>query len=248
MEQTPLEEMLADEEPATPEAEAPVEQPEAPAQPRDENGKFAAKDTGVEPQETASSEPPSDKLPPDTFKGLKEEREKRQKLEQELEALRQQIQAAQYQEPPAPPPSIWEDEQGAFQAHAQAIAAQTSLNARLDMSEMLASQAHDDFDQMKAKFVEMMQMNPSLQQKVLAAKHPWEEAYRIAKNAATIEELGATDLDALKAKLREELLAEVQAQVPVTPSVPPSLTAARNVGARSGPAWTGPRSLDDLLG
>lgn len=246
MEQTPLEDIFTEDETATPVAEAP-EQPEVDARPRDEHGRFAAKEPGVEPQDTAPSEPPSDKLPPDTFKGLKEEREKRQKLEQELEALRQHIQAAQ-QEPPAPPPSIWEDEQGAFQAHAQAIAAQTSLNARLDMSEMLASQAHDDFDQMKEKFVQMMQMNPSLQQKALAAKHPWEEAYRIAKNAATIEEIGATDLDTLKAKLREELMAEMQTQAPAMPNVPPSLTAARNVGTRTGPAWTGPKSLDDLLG
>jgi hypothetical protein len=247
MDNTPLEDFFNDDEPEATVAEPVAEAPQAEAQPRDETGKFAAKTTGVEADEP-QSEPPSDKLPPETFKGLKEEREKRQNLERELEALRQQIQAVQQpQEPPAPPPTIWEDEQGWQQHFGNAVTAQASMNARLDMSEMLASQNHD-FDEMKAKFVEMMSQNPALQQQALQAKHPWEKAYQIAKNAKTMEELGATDLDTLKAKLREELLAEAQVQVPVTAGLPPSLTSARNVGARTGPAWSGPKSLDELLG
>lgn len=240
---TSIDDLLADEEPVT-------EPDTTPERPRDENGRFAAKDTGVEEPapEPEASEPPSDKLPPETFKGLKEERTKRQAIEAELEALKQQLQAIQNPpQPQAPPPDIWEDTEG-WQSHlANNVTAQASLNARLDMSEMLASQAHEDFEPMKAKFIQMMQLNPALQAQALEAKHPWEKAYQIAKNAATMEELGATDLETLKAKLREELAAEMQMQ-PSAPAIPQSLTTARNVAPRSGPTWSGPRSLDDLLG
>lgn len=253
MDHTPLESFFDDNEPDTNEVqEAP--ETEASAPPRDEHGRFLPKETGdtaePETEPTAEVPPTNQGLPPETFKGLKEEREKRQRLEAELAELKQQFQAAQQPlEPPQPPPSIWEDEQAAFQAHAQAIAAQTSMNARLDMSEMLASQAHDDFEPMRAKFLEMMQINPTLQQKALAAKHPWEEAYQIAKKAAVLEEVGASNLDELKAKWREEFMAEAAANVPISnnPTIPPSLTTARNVGARSGPSWSGPAAIEDLL-
>lgn len=244
MEQTPLDSLLNDEEPVT-------ETVEDTGPPRDEHGRFAAKDTGVEEpaSEPEQSEPPSDKLPPETFKGLKEEREKRQRLEQELEALKQQIQAVQNPpEPPAPPPSVWEDEQ-AYGGHLVSTAVQqATLNAKLDMSEMMVRQNNPDFDDMKTRFLQMAQSNPALAQQCLSDPHPWNKAYQIAKNAATMEELGATDLETLKAKLREELAAEMQVQAPRAPSIPQSLTTARNVAPRSGPAWTGPTSLQDLLG
>ena len=64
-----------------------------------------------------------------------------------------------------------------------------------------------------------------------------------------MQELGAVNVDDLRAKLREELLAEMQANVPVTrQSMPQSIAAEQNVGSRSGPAWAGPKTLDQLLG
>src|SRR5688572_23284178 len=105
--------MLNDEPVAeTPEVEAAPEtapEPEeAPGEPvRDDKGRFAAK-TGVD-----DAAPPADKLPEQEYKAIRDEREKRQALERELEALRQQFQQAQQpKEPPAPPPSVWDDEQG----------------------------------------------------------------------------------------------------------------------------------------
>lgn len=250
MEHTPLDDLLNSEPEDTYNEPGEVEEPQAP--PRDEHGRFAAKTTGVEDEAPASqpSEPPSDKLPPETFKGLREEREKRQALQAELEALRAQIQANQ--EPPPPPPSIWEDDQGALE-HVKNEAVTTAVqhatfNAKLDMSEMMVRQANPDFDEVKAEFLALAAENPVLRQQALADPHPWNKAYQIAKNHRAMQELGATDLDTLKAKLREELMAEMQAIPPVAPSIPQSLTTARNVGQRTGPAWSGPRSLDDLLG
>lgn len=254
MDHTPLESFFDDNEPETEMQEAPAEQPEANAPPRDEHGRFLPKETGdtaePETEPTAEVPPTNQGLPPETFKGLKEEREKRQRLEAELEALKAQFQAAQQpKEPPAPPPSVWEDEQ-AYGSHiVTAAVQQANLNAKLDMSEMLTRREKTDFEPMKAKFLQMAEMNPVLAQQALSDPDPWGKAYQIAKNAATMEELGATDLETLKAQLREQLLAEAAANVPISnnPTIPPSLTTARNVGARSGPGWSGPRPIEDLL-
>lgn len=217
-------------------------------QPRNENGQFASQETGVEPQSEVAAEPvpPTGGLPKEDYKAIREEREKRQSLERELEALRKQIEAQQ--NPPAPPPSVWEDEQ-AYGGHivSQAVQ-QASLNARLDMSEMMVRQSATDFEDMKSRFLQMAEQNPALRQQALSDPHPWNKAYQIAKNAATMEELGATDIETLKAKLREELAAEMQVNPVPRPVIPPSLTNERNVGSRSGPAWTGPKPLSELLG
>ena len=228
----------------------PSNEPEGPA--RDEHGRFAAK-TGVEPE--TGTVPPTDRLPQEDYKALREEREKRQTLEREMEALRQQFQAFQQpKEPPAPPPSMWEDEQGWQQHFGNEVVStavqQATFNAKLDMSEMMVRQANADFEEVKAEFIALAQQNPQLAQQALADPHPWNKAYQIAKNHKTMSELGATDLETLKAKMREELMAEMQAQQPAAtgrPAMPPTLTNERSVGGRTGPAWSGPASLDDLL-
>lgn len=237
------------EEAAAPVAEAtPQPEPEEPGggPARDEHGRFAAK-TGVE--ETPEPVPPTDKLPQEDYKAIREEREKRQAAEARALALEQQLQSQQ--EPPAPPPSIWEDEQGWQQHFGSQIAQQAAFNAKLDMSEMMTRQANPDFEDMKGRFLEMAQANPGIVQQALSDPHPWAKAYSIAKNAARMEELGAVDLADLEAKIEARLREEMQGQSPLPnapQTLPPTLTGERNVGARTGPAWAGPPSLDQLLG
>ncbi len=210
---------------------------------RGPDGKFPAK----QQSDVEDTGPSPDKLPPAEYKAIREEREKRQTLERELEALKSQFQSFQQPKEETPPPSLWEDEQGWQQHFGGQVAQQAAYNARLDMSEMLASQSHEDFDDIKAKFLEMAQANPGIVQEALQAKHPWEKAYQIGKNAATAAELGATNVEELRAKIREELMAEI-GQQPASQSLPATLTNQRNVGTRSGPAWAGPRPLSELVG
>ncbi len=242
---TPLSEILNEAQAGTPESVpevAPEEQPEG--QPRGEDGKFVAKqETGVEDEA-----PPANQLPQEEYKAIREEREKRQKLEAELEAIKQQLQQKP-QEPPPPPPSMWEDEQAWQQHFGSQVVQQAALNAKLDLSEMLCRRDNADFDDMKARFLEMAQQNPALRDEALADPDPWGKAYRIAKNAATMAELGATDVSELEAKLREKIMAELQTEpVQQQLSAPPTITGERNVGTRSGPAWAGPTPLSKLLG
>jgi hypothetical protein len=94
-----------------------------------------------------------------------------------------------------------------------------------------------------------MAANPALQQQVLGDRHPWNKAYQIVKNHEKMQALGAVDLDDLKGKLREELKAELLAEAGsrLPASAPPTISTDRSVGARTGPAWTGPAPLSDLL-
>ena len=111
----------------------------------------------------------------------------------------------------------------------------------------MAEQA-EDFADIKQQLVEFVGSNPAVNQQVAESQHPWRTAYQAFKNQQTMKELGATDLTTLREKMREELMAEMQANAPVVPNVPPSLSTKRNVGSRSGPAWTGPKPLGELLG
>jgi hypothetical protein len=208
---------------------------------RDENGRFAKKD------DDGGTSPPAE----NEFDGKATlaERRKRQEAEQRLEALEQELQALR--NPPPPPPNLFEDEQG-WQQHFGGQVVSTavqhaSMNATLNMSEMLARREHDDFDDMKAAFLELAQQNPTLREQALADPDPWAKAYSIAKTHRTMTDLGAVDVDGLKEQLRQEVLAEMQGQAPARPGLPPTLSTERNLGSRSGPQWAGHKTLDELL-
>lgn len=251
METKSLDELLSGDAPAE-ETAAPAEpagEPETPtetaaeARARDEKGRFAPKG------EEEDAPPASDKA-----KGLEAatvaERKKRQDVETQLASVMAELEALKNPpQPPAPPPDIWEDTQGWQQHFGGQVVNQASVNANLNMSEMLARDKFDDFDEAKAEFLALAEKNPSLAEQALSDPHPWRKAYQIAKNHKAMSELGATDVATLEAKLREKILAEMASSaVPQGTAIPASLTNERNVGSRSGPAWAGPKPLSELLG
>ena len=242
MDEDKLAEYLA-EEPSeateAPEVEAaPEPEIEATEKPRDEQGRFAK--TGEEGASPApSTEPALDHA------AIVAERRRRQEAEQRATALEQQLQALQ-----SPPPSIWEDEAGAFQHNNQQVVnqavQQATFNAKLDMSEMMVRQANPDFEDVKAEFLALAEANPTLAQQALNDPHPWNKAYTIAKNHRAMQDLGATDVADLEAKLREKIMAEMATGIPAPKPKFTSLTTERNVASRGGPEWT-PPTLEDYL-
>lgn len=199
-------------------------------------------------EESASPAPAEE--PPYEHAAVKGERERRQKAEQRLTELEKQLQALQSPAAePEPPANMWEDEEKWQAQFGGRIANQAALNARLDTSEMLARRDHkEDFDQMKELFLNLANESPVIAQQALNDPEPWERAYQIAKNHSIMQELGATDVATMREKLREEWMAEMAAGTPATrQQVPPTLVGERNVGARKGPEWTGPKALDELL-
>lgn len=246
---TSLDSILSD-EPTTAEVVTETVEETQLERPRDEHGRFAAKETGVQAEPQGEEPvPPTDQLPPETFKAVKEEREKRQNLERELEALKNQFQQLQ-QEPPAPPPSLWEDEQGWQQHLQQQVLAQADQLSRINASEMAARAQYPDFQEHFDLFNQMAAQNPQLVQQAMADPHPWAKAYQIAQSHKTMQELGAVSVSDLEAKIREKVMAELQqGQTPVPPqNLPPSLSGERSIASRGGPQWTGPKPLSELLG
>lgn len=239
-------EELLNEGPATSEetvAEQVIEQVEEQPQPRDEGGKFAPKG-----EESASPAPVEE--PPLEHPALLGERKRRQAAEDERNALKEQLE--QMQKPAEPTPNMWEDDE-AWQQHfgknlvGQAVT-QATQQSTIKMSEMMMRQNFPDFEEMREKYIALERENPAIIPQVMNDPHPWKKAYDIAKNHTAMQDLGATNIEDMKAKLREELMAEMAANTPATrQGLPPTLSSERNVGERTGPAWSGPKPLDELL-
>lgn len=227
---------------ATPEPAAEPAEAKA-ARARDDKGRFAPKGDNVD------APPASEGIP---VKALQEERRKRQELEQQLQELQ-----ARLQQPQQPAPDIWEDTQGwqqHFGGEVVNTAVQTAVeNAALKTSEMIARQAHEDFDQIWTEMNAFLVENPSLVQKAKADPHPWGFAYKAYKNHQRMQDLGAVDVGDLEARLREQIRAELEAQYKApaaptnpTPPVPDTLADAQSARGSSGSTINVP-TLDEIL-
>jgi hypothetical protein len=247
---------------APPEAETPTEAVTEPTEtverPRGPDGKFVAKEsTGVQPQETpAEPVPPTDRLPQAEYAALKDERSKRQALENELAQLRQQMQ----RQPPQPqpqaevPPDQWEDPDGyrdwlieTVRNEARAEATEAFHVQRIVASVAQFSADKPDYQDVIGFYRQMASVNPGLDEQMKVSENPAKFAYDTAKLQLAIQQHGSLQgyIDAQIAAKQTEALSQVQAQLPQ--SAPPTISSDRSVGARSGPAWSGPAPLSELL-
>jgi len=212
-------------------------------QPRQPDGKFAPKG------EPESASPAPVEEPALEHPALIGERRRRQEAEAERERLSKELEALR--NPPAPPPSVFEDEQG-WQQHfgsevINTAVQQATFNSKLDMSEMMVRQANADFEEMKAAFLELADQNPSLRQQALQDPHPWNKAYQIAKSHKAMQDLAAVDVDDLREKIRAEITAELGNRPAATPTLPNSLADSQSSRATAAAAFQ-PPTLEDILG
>lgn len=247
---TSLDDLLNPAEPVEEAVSEAVEETQS-ERPRDETGKFVSTKgvEAAEPEGDADAVVPTDPLPKEEYQAVKKERERRQAIEREVETLKAQINQLT-QEPPAPPPSVWEDEQGYSNNIVNTAVAQAEFRAGVKMSEMLMRQAEPQFDELKALYLQLEKENPALIPQVMNDPHPWNKAIQIAKNHKAMQDLGATNVDDLREKLKAELLAELQqgsSSVAGKPAIPATLTGERSVAGRTGPEWSGPTPLSSLL-
>lgn len=247
---------------AAPEVEPVASEPEAvePTEGRARNpdGTFAStKETGVEtPPETdlsAEPVPPTEQakgLPPEEFAALKDERRKRQAMEAELADMRAQF--ARMQQPqPEQPPEFWDNPDAAMQARLEQFGdtllqrfEQKQQVERINASEAQARLKYADYDDAFHAFRQAVQANPALAQQMTQASDPAAFAYQKGKTALELERVGSID-ELLKAE-RAKWEAEARAVVQPT-SFPQSTVTERSVGGRTGPAWSGPTPLSDIL-
>ena len=182
-------------------------------------------------------------------KQRKDWKEKALRLEGELAAYQRQQQSQQPQADPEPVDPL-------------AAVQNQVLNERFNMSEMIARRDYQDLDEKLAIFEKAAQLNPALAAQLRTQPHPWDWMYKEAQKLQLMSEIGDNPAS-YREKLKAELLAELgqpQAQAPASApaaaapapapaaQIPQSLATARSAGARSAPAWSGPSTLDSILG
>lgn len=125
-------------------------------------------------------------------------------------------------------------------------------NAETRFTPEVVSTAEQEF----IKALQSQTLDPADYQKVVSSPNRYAAAVQWHKQQQAKAEIG-DDPAAFRAKLEAEILAkhglttegaaaEVPAQ-PKAPVMPSNLAGARNVGSRSGPAWSGPPSLQDIF-
>lgn len=210
--------------------------------------------------EDEGGSPPPDKAPVPQA-ALMNERRRRQEAEGLARELKSRLDALARLQPEArlptdaPKVAFWDDPDAVladrFDQFGNSLLdqfEQRQLYRSINKSEAAARSRHDDFDEAIAEYERAVATNPALAREMANADDPGEFAYQKGKSLAKIHQYGG-DVDALIAAEREAWEAELRAAAPSpAPSLPPSTATERSVAvARSGPAWTGPKPLGDIL-
>jgi hypothetical protein len=171
---------------------------------------------------------------PWTLSAVLDEREKRQKAVAEAEELRKKL--AEY-ETPKDDVSIFEDEKGFVQRQKQET--EVALrNTALNMSEAFAESVFGEEKVAAAKqwMITEGVKSPYALEQFNAAKLPYHAAVKLYEDDQV-----RRDPESYKAKLREEILAELKNEKPKSST--PSLASKRSVGEKHNV-----ESFDDILG
>lgn len=186
-----------------------------------------------EPAATPAAQPEEPKHIPLT--ALLDEREKRQKAEKERDDMARAMQA--FRAAQQPQPDIATDPQAVL-AQLEARVRQETIVQKVQTSRFLAEKEYgaDLVKEAHAFFDE----NPHLSQALLNHPSPYHEAIAVYKRHKALQEIGP-DPDAYEAKLREKLLAELQANLTPQPpkAPPPSMAASPATGGGKPPPTSG---------
>lgn len=181
--------------------------------------------------------------------------------ERRLEQILGAVKPAQQQEQPKAP-DFWEDPNAFVRAPVTALQEQLQQQIQEVREHFSKSSAIREHGADVVKAAEeavnaaLSQLPPEHQAQMRAARakdlDPYSEMVTWHKKRQAAAEVG-DDPAAYRERLKAEILAEMQGNPPAnTPAaqstaMPSNLAGARNVGSRSGPAWSGPQSLNDIF-
>lgn len=248
-----------------PEATTPVVKPETPGQPQGQ------------PEPSSDAEPQADETGKVPLAALHAERSKVKRYTEQVAEFQAKIdqQNAQWEQrfsqiltavapkqpqaEAAPQPEIWDDPNAFVRSQAaemvnplqQQMKAMAREVAEVRYQPDVVAKAVDAFD----NAVISGKLDPVVHQRILASPNPYAAAVQWHQHTSTMSEIGS-DPAAYKAKLAEEIRAEVMAELQAgntpagnqsAPVMPSNFATARSVGTRAGPAWSGPTALDDIF-
>jgi hypothetical protein len=158
-----------------------------------------------------------------TYAALKDERSKRQRAQERIADLEQQLAVHQPQQTPAD--EFWANPDVQI-GRMEAVARTATLRA--SQAEIIAEHGRETLNEIEEAVRQAMEANhpdlPLLREAMLQSDHPVDIAARwVAQQRRT---------------------APQQRSAPAYPS---NLSSVRSVGSRRGPAWTGPTPLGDIF-
>lgn len=159
------------------------------------------------PKGETDAPPASDETPRHVpLKALEAERERRQAAEQRL----RELEARTRDNTQTVTTDPLEDPQG-FSAQVQETIEQRVALAKFELHEEAMREKHADYDEVQAEFLTMAQANPALMAEARQARNVPRFAYETVMKAREFAEL--QDVDAYKSKLRQELEAQIRAEM-----------------------------------
>lgn len=223
-----------------------VDEPETEEAQQEPTGEASEIEESAPPVEETDDQPKEEDPKENAFYAkAQDEKRKRQQLEAELAQLRQQM------EQPKEEVDYWDDPQKVIDQRLGSF--ETNVNSRFNaLSEHYAKQMHSDYDEvMDYLRDEMPNELPHLASQAVNEVSPAEFLYKAAKAKKELAEVG--DIDQLKAKLKAELLAEIEtetkakfeADLAKKSGIPQTLANQRTA---STPTKGGEDSLEDILG
>lgn len=172
------------------------------------------------------------------------------------------VEALKPRQEPAPTPDFFENPQAATRHElTQAV---TPEFERINQTLMANAQivaglkyGDDKVAEAEQAFIVAMQsrtLDPSEYQRVVNSPNRYAAAAEWHKRQQAQAEIG-NDPVAFRAKVEAEIRAKLEAEMnggngqarPAPGVTPSNLAGARNMGARTGPAWSGPSTIDDIF-
>jgi hypothetical protein len=214
--------------------EAPAEPAEAPAVAAPEPVPVAA---AVAPPEPVA--PVVSQAEEAYKKAMREEREKRQRLEQELRAFKEKA------EPPKDP---WTDLPGYLQDRDAKFDERLFIE-RCNLTEEIAREKHKDYDEILAVFTEAGEANPNLFAQLRQERNPAAFVYKEGTRIRELKDVGG-DFAAYKTKIEKDVEARIRAELAKAPDassapLPTSLNSDASPAAVA--SYQGPPPLKDIL-
>lgn len=188
------------------------------------------------------AEPPAAEEKSVPYAALKDERRKRQELEEEIKQLR--AQKTEKTEEKVPDPI--EDPEG-YKNFMDNSQKRESLSIKINLSRDIMLDSHTDYEEVEKTFIDLAKANPFLVHQMNASPNPARFAYKTAKEHLEIQQLKDPKYrEKLEAELREKILSEMKDKRPdkkKTSAVQvPDLTKATAVASNTSPV----EKLEDL--
>lgn len=180
--------------------------------------------------------------------------------EQRFAQMMSAVAPKQAQPEPAPQPEIWDDPPAFVRSQAmemvsplrQQVLAMAREVAEVRYQPETVKAAEEAFNRAAATG----QIDPEIHRRINNSPNPYAAAVQWHQHTSTMSEIGS-DPAAYKAKLAEEIRAQVMAELQqgspapaatsAAPVMPSNFATARNVGTRTGPAWSGPTPIGDIF-